>query len=72
MKALYFTVVYCYLHAQTVACMYHSPIYIDFLASFPGPLPSFLPLTVWKNRGRPGIIYDMGDVRVEKRVEKTY
>jgi len=54
MKALYFTVVYCYLHAQTMACMYHSPIYIDFLASFPGSRPAFCHLQYGKIGGGLG------------------
>jgi len=33
--------------------------------------PSFSSLTVQKNRRRPGIIYHMSNVRVERRVERT-
>ena len=37
----------------------------------PRPPPQLLLLTVRKNRGRPGIIYHMSDIKLERRVERT-
>jgi len=45
--------------------------FCDLASLISRPPPSFSSLTEQNNRGRPGIIYHVRDVRVERRVERT-